>query len=777
MPKFIQTLSSGIKLAFALGLVGLLGSAALSHAGGEEFSGPFSSWRNLKTDYGAVGDGRADDTAALQRAMDDMVKHQNFCVVYVPAGHYRLTSTVKTVRHLHNDANGISLVGESPETTVLQWDGPAGGTVVQYDAWYSRISRLTIDGSGRAGVALAYGPSFSTYNEASDLTLRDAGVGIRLGDGQSMGQAENEVLRCRFVRCHDAGLKTQNYNCLDIWVWYCRFEDCGYALFNGAGAFHAWQNVFERSAIADAGSGNLDVFSFVNNTSIGSRRFVDFDNVQPGPLPASICGNHVIDPTDDFPLRLGNGGPYLIMDNSFTTTSGTPRPALKMTWVSQTLVGNTYSTTNAVLESGSFHCLGEQVVQNGDGRLVEPELPATPENLHRKIIEVERSYVASDGRAIQRALDEADRFRGQHPVVHLRQGIYKVISTLVIPAESDVQLVGDGAASGGTCLQWIGPQGGLLLKLQGPSRATLKDLLLSAAGSQALLVENADQAGGRIFADQLNASISAASSRSPGVAIQVSGLLQTDALFRCLQGGGNSGVFLSVAGPASGRAAQATNQISVFTGGTAASTGHYRVSNGARLVVRSVYNEHCEVSAPEIRIDKGGAFSMDASVFAYLTSGESPMVDLHDLRGAFTIATSQFISVGTNTCRIDVTGDGRGGRSLLLNDLFDESRHGVPAESILVNHASPAAEAGIIRSVTNAGGPGGLAKLDDLWQQATSPASATMPDGVLLAQLAPFRQARVWLPAEVHPHATDLQVYRVIATGSRGAVVEFRAGE
>ena len=52
--------------------------------GDEEFVGPLAGWKNVKADYGAVGDGKADDTAAIQRAFDDLRLHKDSCVLYFP---------------------------------------------------------------------------------------------------------------------------------------------------------------------------------------------------------------------------------------------------------------------------------------------------------------------------------------------------------------------------------------------------------------------------------------------------------------------------------------------------------------------------------------------------------------------------------------------------------------------------------------------------------------------------------------------------------------------
>jgi Pectate lyase superfamily protein len=60
--------------------------------GDEEFVGPFANWANVKTDYGAAGDGVTDDTAAIQNALNSLGSARP--TLYFPAGTYLITRTL-----------------------------------------------------------------------------------------------------------------------------------------------------------------------------------------------------------------------------------------------------------------------------------------------------------------------------------------------------------------------------------------------------------------------------------------------------------------------------------------------------------------------------------------------------------------------------------------------------------------------------------------------------------------------------------------------------------
>lgn len=766
----------------AIALIVCFTSLSLA-ASEEEFVGPFVSWRDLKRDYGAVGNGKVDDSTALQRALDELTKHKEACVLYIPEGTYRLAATVQTKRKEHTDCQGVAVIGEGPSSTTLSWDGPAGGTMFQWDAWYSKISRLTFDGRGRAGTGLCYGPAFSTYNETSDLVFRDIKSGLVFGGEKTNGQAENEVLRCRFVSC-ETGVQTVNWNSMDIWVWYCQFEDCGRGIFNVMGNWHAWENLFRRSRIADVGIMNLMAFSVVNNTSIKARRFLDFETGHTWGSPTSITGNSVLDPTGDFAATLSNAGPYLVVDNTFRCRGKTR--AAQMTWGDQTFVGNTYTSIDAVAERGRFRRIGEKTIDAKSIPDTLPTLPPTPPLRQRTVFEV---VAGASSREIQRIINEASKLPGQKPVVHLPMGNYRVDQTLVIPANCGIQLVGDGAGETATRLNWAGPEDGVLLRLDGPSRAILRDFYIHAPNAGGLLIEDADQQGGRIFADQLNVNGPHQQHQPRAAALRVDGLNHTDVLLRALQGSGNGGVWVEVIGGP--EAASAENQISIFTGATGSAAGQYDVSRGGQLVVRGVYHERSSDSLNGLHLTDTGTLCIDATRFSYATSPNAATIGADNFRGLFTLATCMLMPVGTKeTCRFELRGDGSDTSVLALNNQVWVHMPGTTADTVWRNLASPLARGGLVGCNINTSNkdaaPKGFEFLANIGEERDPAKAKTgagplddrggVDDATILKHLAPLRKARVWLPAETPAGATDVRIHRVMVAGGGPAAVEIRAG-
>src|SRR6202043_2104353 len=79
--------------------------------------------------------------------------------------------------------------------------------------------------------------------------------------------------------------------------------------------------------------------------------------------------------------------------------------------------------------------------------------------------------------AIQQAIQQAAGLCGERPIVHLPYGTYQLTSSIVIPANCNIQLVGDGLK---TVLTWAGPPNTSAIILQGPSQAILREFYLNA---------------------------------------------------------------------------------------------------------------------------------------------------------------------------------------------------------------------------------------------------------------------------------------------------------
>jgi hypothetical protein len=666
-------------------------------ATGDEFVGPFPGWSRATSGYGAEGDGVADDTAALQRALDELGRGGRSPVLFLPAGTYRITRTLSV-----SSAEFLSIVGEDPDTTVVRWDGSSGGTMLLVNGLaYSRIVRLTFDGRGRAAVAVEQSwdgsaPHFDTGNEYADDRFVDVAYGIR-GGFRGHGFAETSVVRSRFLRNTGAGIALGNFNALNLWVWHSTFVDCAVGVTNatGAGNFHVYHSVFRRSTTADLSMHHTGGFSARGNYSEGSRAFFVSDGATANPATMHLQGNTIVGALDEAAIRLRNQGPGLLVDNTIQSPPGAAGPVV--TWdawfgADVTSVGNTFTVTNPIRTNGRLTGVDDRIIGRSEVQADAPAPPDTPPNPGRPVVEVPAT---GSGRAVQAAIEAASARRGARPLVHVPAGVYAVSETLTIPA-GDVQLVGDGYR---TVLRWTGAGAGPVVRIEGPSHATLREIQIDGAGrANGLVIDNVDQPGGRVYMQQVQLR------HAIRADLAAEGLdhahVQAEDFGHAYSPGGPS---IRVSGGPRRAAGDSTpGRVSIFSGASSGNRESYLVSNGGRLLVRDLWYE--SGAGPGFaRVTGRAEVTADGLRVSSPVAGEPTAFAIDSLDGRVTILATHLDD------GINVTGSGRDAEVLALalycearrcyRDASRPSAHGVLLNS---RHVSPL---GLVRSVqaANAG--------------------------------------------------------------------------
>jgi hypothetical protein len=547
---------------------------------------------------------------------------------------------------------------------------------------YSKFSRLTFDGRRRGATAIdqswdATQAHFDTGNEYSDLQLIDLDYGIR-GGFKGHGFAETSILRTQFLRNRVAGVSLGNFNALDIWIWDSRFEDCGYGVTNGTGAgnFHVYSSVFRRSVYSDLAMAHTGGFSARGNYSRGSRAF--FLSVATLTYPATIHlqRNTIIDPGSRTPIDLKNQGPGVLTDNVIRSRDYGPvvRWNGGINGADVSSIGNTYTAPNPIENNGRLLTVNDRTVSRSAITSVEPVLPGTPPNLQRSVYEIGPGATAAD---IQNAIDQA-ALDGNRSVVHIAHGTYAIDHTITIP-QSDVQLVGDGY---GTILHWTGGTEGPLLRIQGPSRAALRDLQIDGVGqANGIAIENADQIGARVYLEQLQLRSGTQTD------LDVNGIQHATVELRDF-GHAYSPTATSVkvaGGPLLAGGEPPAGRTNIFSGAAAGHTISYDVSSGARLLVRDVWYES-GAGAGFAAVHDTALFTIDGARVSSPING-APAFDIADLNGRAAIVATHIDD------RIEMTGNGQAAQVLALG-VFAHNLAG----SYFWNFADPAAHAVLINS-------------------------------------------------------------------------------
>src|SRR6202789_1740274 len=167
--------------------------------------------------YGAKGDGRTDDTAAIDSAMSACTARDipnNGCILYFPAGIYVTTGVkVRSYMNVKGDGWGTSVIRLKARTA-------SDVLTVPIDAFNFSIKDLTLDGNstrGGSGNCLAVAPTAMEPAEWNSANKRTAPV-----NAQKWGHVD-EVM---FTHCSADGIHINQFN-------YMLFFDNIYAFDNG----------------------------------------------------------------------------------------------------------------------------------------------------------------------------------------------------------------------------------------------------------------------------------------------------------------------------------------------------------------------------------------------------------------------------------------------------------------------------------------------------------------------------------------------------------------
>jgi Pectate lyase superfamily protein len=709
----------------------------------DEFVGPFANWADLKRDYGALGDGKTDDTSALQKALDDLKADKKSHCLYLPAGTYRLTRGLQMVSQMN-----FSLIGENPVTTIIKWDGPQNGTMLFCNgARYGRFGRLTWDGSGRAQTAIAHQwdghtPNANTHNEHADEVFQNVGFGIRAGVPHFM-DAECPILRCHFVHCSKAGVSIESFNACDWWVWYSVFEDCCVGVTNdpGAGNFHVYESLFRRSAEADIKMSNCSFFGIRHNTSVGSKAFF-IAGTRGCSGSTTLQGNTVLDPIGPTAIQIGNVGPCLLVDNVVRSNKNKSKGehAVYINEPGTALsIGNTFTMPDAIdlpawKKGSNVLAIDDKVVNAEVVKFEEPVMPGPLPNRHRQVFEV---VSGSDTASIQGAIDAASLLQGA--VVHLQSGEFKINSTLTIPANNNVQLTGDGYQ---TRLKWSGTNRAPLLRLAGPSRAVVRDLEINGSGvADGVMVEACDQPGARIFMEQGEVS----SARECG--LLVDGLNNAQVELRDFYHSGCKKVAVKVVGWPGGDADRdQTSRVTIFGGASSSNTLSYDVVSGGSIVAEDIWYEGAPPRFIHLTETSSGNFTLNGATTATGRPGPNmnatkpnfAALEINGFRGNLTLIN---VNIGTN---LIVDGDSK------ETNIF-AMLHGY--ESYFANH-STSASAVLFGSTKYAYGGGAV----------PIPNQGKADPQFILKMLAPLRRARPHPLTALESGLSDVRFFRVNVT-------------
>jgi hypothetical protein len=306
---FVERLAMGAAMGASL-------AAAPRPARAQATAAP-NLWANVKQ-FGAVGDGATDDTAAINAALGSLQRtgYERGGVLYFPAGHYKCSSTIAVTSWnaagepgaaLHN----IIVRGDGPGCTIVDFaSAPAGSSGISFNhGAHFRVEDIEIANAPGSGIVIADTSGFSSFFAFRNLRIQFCGLhGLQMknaymgtlediwsagnqGNGFEMDGFHTSIEARRCYASSNTGigwaLNGMTYSVLSS----CGSDNnhTGYALSNLAGV---------HISACGAESNSTDAWLVNANTASTAG------------LPSQICDIHGLVLTSCFSTGNNTAGPY-----------------------------------------------------------------------------------------------------------------------------------------------------------------------------------------------------------------------------------------------------------------------------------------------------------------------------------------------------------------------------------------------------------------------------------------------------------------------------------
>lgn len=446
-----------------------------------------SDWIDVKADVtpAAKGDGVADDTEAIQAALDIAYKKIYGTSIYFPPGTYRITKTLvmgkggmgkKTHR-----LSGTLFVGHGRGTKLI-WDGEENGVMFwSRGSTNTRYVGFVWDGRGRAAMGIDHKAShFETeLRHQHEAFLNFTEAGIRIGKGP-LHSAEIIYENCLFERCK-VGVALLSFNDYDNTFDGCEFRECNEGIVQNKANAYIRNCHFESSTVCDIRMSGEHCSSVRRCTSVGSECFLK--------RHGNVTGLTIQDCRVDKWKSSGGavclrGGPVILMDNVFTNPPYGSPPVRYARANQRIFLSNNKaegSVNNTLLQN-----LNPQVGMiyevpagklGGSLKSAQQSFLKSQVRIPGKVFDVKRDFGAKgdnktdDTAAIRKAIESA-RAHGNGAIAYFPTGRYVVTEILEISG-SDYYVGGSGFSS---ALVWKGKPGGTTIQIIDPQNLTLENI-------------------------------------------------------------------------------------------------------------------------------------------------------------------------------------------------------------------------------------------------------------------------------------------------------------